>query len=105
MEIPSFLFKAGGCATVALFYFNLRGLYRSPKVFFDTTCHSAAQVRWWQGAVILRAGLLECLSGPGRLEKVGFSPQQYLVKFSENQALSSFGTFLVGIEILQSTEN
>lgn len=38
------LFKtAGGCATVALFYFNLRGLYRSPKVFFDTTCHSAAQ--------------------------------------------------------------
>eukprot|EP00435_Cladocopium_sp_Y103_P020338 s2119_g4.t5 len=32
---------AGACATVALFYANLRGLHRSPKVPFDSTCQVA----------------------------------------------------------------
>lgn len=32
--------EVGGCATVALFYVNLRGLHRSPKVHFDFTCES-----------------------------------------------------------------
>lgn len=36
---------AGGCATVALFYINLRGLHQSPKVQFDSTCHSLAEER------------------------------------------------------------
>eukprot|EP00435_Cladocopium_sp_Y103_P036063 s1965_g9.t1 len=37
------LSSAGGCATVSLFYINLRGLYQSPKVQFDATCHPAEQ--------------------------------------------------------------